>query len=106
MLRSDSDIFDLIQALFPGGSITGCPKKRTMEIIDQLEDFKRGVYTGSAGYMSLNGDLDFNILIRTLLFKDQKVYFNSGGGIVIGSDAQEEYAETLQKAESLKLALS
>ncbi|MCC7197694.1 aminodeoxychorismate synthase component I [Candidatus Peregrinibacteria bacterium] len=105
MLRSDSDIFDLIQALFPGGSITGAPKKRTMEIIDQLEDFKRGVYTGSAGYMSLNGDMDFNILIRTLLFKDRKVYFNSGGGIVIGSNAEEEYLESLQKAESLRLAL-
>jgi para-aminobenzoate synthetase component 1 len=105
MLRSDSDIFDLIRALFPGGSITGCPKKRTMEIIDQLEDFKRGVYTGSAGYMSLNGDMDFNILIRTLLFKDKKVYFHSGGGIVIGSDAAEEYQESLQKAESLKLSL-
>jgi len=105
MLRSDSDIFDLIQALFPGGSITGCPKKRTMEIIDQLEDFKRGVYTGSAGYMSLNGDMDFNILIRTMLFKDQKVYFHSGGGIVIDSEGLDEYEESLKKAESLRLSL-
>lgn len=99
------DVVDVVEALFPGGSITGCPKKRTMEIIDKLEDFKRGIYTGSAGYFSFNGDADLNILIRTLLFQDEGVFFQVGGGITIDSDPLKEYEETLHKAESLRLAL-
>ncbi|MCA9373563.1 MAG: aminodeoxychorismate synthase component I [Candidatus Gracilibacteria bacterium] len=97
--------FDLMQALFPGGSITGCPKKRTMEIIDELEDFKRGVYTGSAGFISFLGESDFNILIRTMLHKDGKVHFHAGGGIVIDSDPEKEYQETLDKIEALRAVL-
>ncbi|HLG25653.1 MAG TPA: aminodeoxychorismate synthase component I, partial [Candidatus Gracilibacteria bacterium] len=99
-LDRNKDALDVFEAMFPGGSITGCPKKRTMEIIDHLEDFKRGVYTGSAGYFSFNGDADFNILIRTMLLKDNKVLYNVGGGGTIDSDPGAEYEETLQKAES------
>ena len=105
LLRDDKDIFDLIEALFPGGSITGCPKKRTVEIIDKLEDFKRGVYTGSAGFIGFNGDVYMNILIRTMLFKDKKVYFQVGGGIVADSNPKKEYEETLDKARGLFKAL-
>lgn len=97
--------YDLFAALFPGGSITGCPKKRTMEIIDELEDFKRGVYTGSAGFISFLGESDFNILIRTMLHKDGKVHFHAGGGIVIDSDPEKEYQETLDKIEALRAVL-
>lgn len=104
-LQKKKDIFDTLTALFPGGSITGCPKKRTMEIIDQLEDYKRGVYTGSAGFISFSGDVDFNILIRTMLLKDDMVYFHAGGGIVIDSDPVKEYQETLDKVEALRLSL-
>jgi para-aminobenzoate synthetase component 1 len=99
------DFFDLFEALFPGGSITGCPKKRTMEIIDELEDFRRGVYTGSAGYVGFDGNGAMNILIRTMVQKGGRLYYQAGGGIVIDSDATSEYQECLQKAEALSLAL-
>lgn len=96
---------DVIAAVFPGGSVTGCPKKRTMEIIHELEEFHRDVYCGSAGYLSMSGNMDLNILIRTLLAKNGAVYFHSGGGIVIDSDAEKEFEETLHKAEALIRAL-
>lgn len=104
-LSANKDIFDLVEAIFPGGSITGCPKKRTMEIIDQLEDFKRGIYTGSAGWIGFHGDSEFNILIRTMLLKDGRVYFQAGGGIVVDSDSEKEFEETLDKVEALREAL-
>ena len=104
-LHYQKDFFDAFASLFPGGSITGCPKKRTMEIIDKLEDYHRGVYTGSAGYINFSGDGILNILIRTFLFKNNNCYFNSGGGIVIDSQAEAEYEESLHKAEALKKAL-
>jgi len=100
-MARDKDVFDAIQSVFPGGSITGCPKKRTMEIIDKLEDFKRGIYTGSAGYISFSGDADLNILIRSILLKDNKIYFQAGGGIVIDSDAGKEYEESFNKARGI-----
>ncbi len=96
---------DLLKATFPGGSITGAPKVRAMEIIDELEPTKRSVYTGSIGYLSFNGDLDINIVIRTLLIKEGKAYFQVGGGIVYDSDPEAEYAETLDKAKALIQAL-
>ncbi len=99
------DVFDTLKAMFPGGSITGCPKKRTMEIIDSLEEFKRGVYTGSVGWINFSGDGDFNILIRTMFLKNGHVYFSAGGGIVIDSDAEQEYEESLQKAAALQKVL-
>lgn len=104
-LLHSKDFFDAFEALFPGGSITGCPKKRTMEIIDELEDFKRGVYTGSAGFIGFDGNAVMNILIRTMIFQHNKLYFQAGGGIVIDSDPQKEYEEVFYKAEALNEAL-
>ena len=104
-LREDKDSFDLLQAAFPGGSITGCPKIRAIEIIDELEPTRRSLYTGILGYMNFNGDMDFNILIRTLLVCGKKVSFQVGGGIVADSDPEKEYAETLLKAEAMISAI-
>lgn len=104
-LLHGKDFFDVLEAVFPGGSVTGCPKKRTMEIIDDLEDFQRGVYTGSAGYVGFDGNGEMNILIRTMLLKNGTIYFHSGGGIVADSDSTLEYEETLHKSEALNDAL-
>ncbi len=102
--RGKSDI-DLLKATFPGGSITGAPKVRAMEIIDELEPTKRSVYTGSIGYLSFNGDLDINIVIRTFLIRKGRAYFQVGGGIIYDSDSEAEYMETLDKAKALIQAL-
>lgn len=99
------DRIDLLKATFPGGSITGAPKIRAMEIIEELEPVRRGVYTGSIGYLSFGGDLNLNITIRTIVVKNQKAWFHAGGGIVIDSDPDEEYQETLDKAKALMVAL-
>lgn len=100
-LDGQYDIVDVIKALFPGGSVTGCPKKRTMEIIDELEDFSRGAYCGSAGYVLDNGDADFNILIRTATICDGRISFPCGGGILIDSDAKSEFEESIEKSKIL-----
>ena len=99
-LRPDATPFDLIQALFPGGTITGVPKIRCMEIIEELEPVRRGPYTGSFGYIGWNGDLYLNIVIRTLVWYAGKGYLQVGAGIVADSDPAKEYEETIQKAES------
>jgi len=104
-LKKDKDRFDLIKACFPGGSITGAPKIRAMEIIDELELTKRHLYTGSIGYLSFTQSMDLNIAIRTLVIKDNKVYFHVGGGIVADSQPQDEYLETLYKGKALIEAL-
>lgn len=104
-LREGFDRFDLIRAAFPGGTITGCPKVRCMEIIDELEPVARGPYTGSVGYLSFNGDMDLNIIIRTFVIKDQDAYVQVGAGIVADSEPTREYYETLYKAEALLQAL-
>jgi para-aminobenzoate synthetase component 1 len=96
---------DCIKAAFPGGSITGAPKIRAMEIIDEIEPTQRNIYTGSIGYIGFNGDTDLNIVIRTILQKGDTVYFQVGGGIVWDSDAEMEYEETLVKAKALIEAL-
>lgn len=105
-LRRDKDAFDLLQACFPGGSITGCPKIRAMQIIEELEPQRRGIYTGALGYMSFTGDMDLNILIRTMLAYRGKIYFNVGGGIVADSIPENEYAETLVKARAMRACLT
>ncbi|MBE0415790.1 MAG: aminodeoxychorismate synthase component I [Dehalococcoidia bacterium] len=105
-LRQDKNCIDLLKATFPGGSITGAPKVRAMEIIDELEPTKRSVYTGSIGYLSFNGEMDLNIVIRTFLIKNGKAYFQVGGGIVYDSDPEAEYVETLDKAKALIEALN
>jgi len=104
-LRRGKSNIDLLKATFPGGSITGAPKVRAMEIIDELEPTKRSVYTGSIGYLSFNEDMDINIVIRTFLIKEGKAYFQVGGGIIYDSDSEAEYMETLDKAKALILAL-
>jgi len=95
------DCFDVIRATFPGGTITGVPKVRCMEIIDELEPVARGPYTGSAGYIGFNGNMDLNIIIRTFVIKDGIAYVQAGAGIVADSDPEKEYYETLKKAEAL-----
>jgi len=105
-LREGKNGIDLLKATFPGGSITGAPKVRAMEIIDELEPTKRSVYTGSIGYLSFNGDLDLNIVIRTFLVKGRKAYFQVGGAVTHDSDPEAEYRETLDKARALMDALN
>ncbi|MBL7215298.1 MAG: anthranilate synthase component I family protein [Phycisphaerae bacterium] len=94
-------IIDILKATFPGGSITGAPKIRSMEIIDELEPTARGVYTGSIGWIGINFDLCFSIAIRTILINDGRAYVQTGGGIVADSAPDEEWAETLTKARAL-----
>jgi para-aminobenzoate synthetase component 1 len=104
-LRRGKSNIDLLKGTFPGGSITGAPKVRAMEIIDELEPTRRSVYTGSMGYLSFNEDMDLNIVIRTFLIKEGKAYFQAGGGIIYDSDPEAEYVETLDKARALVRAL-
>ncbi len=92
---------ELIRAIFPGGSITGAPKIRALEIIEELELYRRGPYTGSIGYMGFDGAWDLNIVIRTIVMKDEIAYVNVGGGIVADSVPENEYDETLHKAKAL-----
>ncbi len=95
------DLVDLMFAMFPGGSITGAPKIRAMEIIDEVEPVARGLYTGSIGYWSFTGHADWNIVIRTAVVHNKMAYFHAGGGIVADSDPEAEYEETLAKAQGL-----
>jgi para-aminobenzoate synthetase component 1 len=110
-LDQDKDAVDLVEAAFPGGSITGCPKVRCMEIIEALEPVRRSLFYGSCGYLDLQGHLDLNILIRTLLWVPDAagaaatVYGQVGAGIVADSDPQREWQESLQKALAQLLAL-
>jgi len=104
-LRRGKSNIDLLKATFPGGSITGAPKVRAMEIIDEIEPTRRSVYTGSIGYLGFNEDMDINIVIRTFLIKGGKAYFQVGGGIIYDSDPEAEYVETLDKARALIRAL-
>ena len=100
-LHKNKDRIDLIKACFPGGSITGCPKIRAMEIIEELEPTKRSIYTGSLGYLDFSGNMELNILIRTILKKKDMLYFQTGGGIVADSVPEDEYEETLTKAAAI-----
>lgn len=104
-LEESKNVMDLLEAAFPGGSITGAPKYRAMEIIDEMENNKRNLYTGSIGYLTLDGDCDFNIVIRTALHIDGKYYLGVGGGITAESDLEFEYEETLQKAKAVLQAM-
>ena len=104
--RADKDIIDCLIALMPGGSITGAPKIRAMEIIKELEPVNRGVYTGAIGWIGADNTACFNIAIRTLVIQNQKNYFSAGGGIVIDSDPEKEYEETLTKASGIMKALT
>ena len=100
-LRKEITFCDVLKALFPGGSITGAPKIRSMEIIDETEPTARGVYTGSIGFIGIDGSACLNIAIRTIIIKDKKAYAQAGGGIVADSDPEAEWAETIVKARAL-----
>lgn len=104
-LAAGKDAYDVLAATFPGGTITGAPKVRTMEIIEELEPVRRGPYTGSFGWIDYNGDMEFNIIIRTLTMKDRMAYIQTGAGIVIDSVPEREYAECLNKAKALCTAI-
>lgn len=104
-LRKDLDTVDVLKAFFPGGTITGTPKVRCMEIIDALEPVARGPYTGSLGYLSFSGNMDLNILIRSLVVKAKMAYLHVGAGIVIDSIPEKEYEETLCKAAGVFTAV-
>ena len=111
ILKSDFDPVDLIRGVFPGGTITGCPKVRCMEIIEELESVRRSLFYGSCGYLDCRGNLDLNILIRTLLYVPSvasdraQVYGQVGAGIVADSDPEQEWLESLNKAEAQITAL-
>jgi para-aminobenzoate synthetase component 1 len=99
-LSPGTDALDALRLAFPGGSVTGAPKLRAMEIIAECEPSRRGVYCGSIGYWSVTGALDTNIAIRTAVVRGGRVYFSAGGGIVADSDPEQEYRETLDKARA------
>ena len=105
-LAPGHDAFDLLRAAFPGGSITGAPKLRAMEIIAELEPSRRGVYCGSVGYWSTTGEMDTSIAIRTAVVRNGRIYFSAGGGIVADSDPEQEYRETLDKVRAIVDALA
>ncbi|MEK3979375.1 anthranilate synthase component I family protein [Psychrobacillus sp. FSL K6-2836] len=100
-LRSGTSNAEIIRAMFPGGTITGAPKIRTMEIIEELEPVRRGLYTGSIGWLGFSGDLEFNIVIRTAFIQDGMAHIQAGAGIVIDSVPSAEYAESLNKAKAV-----
>ena len=100
-LNNEISETDIITALFPGGSVTGAPKERSMEIIDSLEEYQRGIYTGALGYIHSNGDMDFNIAIRTLTVHNDMGIYPVGGGIVWDSEPLEEWQEAQQKGKIL-----
>jgi anthranilate synthase component 1 len=104
-MRAEATPIDAIRALFPGGTITGCPKFRCMQIIAELEASGRGAYTGSLGYLNRDGSCDLNILIRTLTVQAERISFRAGAGIVADSQPEAELAETCAKAEGLLRAL-
>ena len=104
-LRPGLDAVDLLRACFPGGSVTGCPKIRAMEIIEELEPVRRGVYCGAIGYLSFTGDMDTNIVIRTLVLRDGRMDLQVGGAVTYDSDPESEYVETLAKGRALLGAL-
>ena len=105
-LKAGKTAADLIGAAFPGGSITGAPKIRAMEIIDELEHSRRGLYTGSIGYLSMNGDCDLNIVIRTAVHQNGTYHLGAGGGITAESEPEFEYDETWQKARAVVEAIT
>jgi anthranilate synthase component 1 len=104
-LRPEEDAFSLVRASFPAGTVSGAPKVRAMEIIEELESTRRGLYAGSVGYFGAQGDMDLCIAIRTILMKNGKAYVQAGGGIVYDSVPENEFQETCNKARACLKAL-
>ena len=105
-LRPNADVYQILKALFPAGSITGAPKIKAMEIIDEIEPYPRKVYCGSIGFFGAEGYIDTSVAIRTLYFDDSNLYFHSGGGIVIDSSPQDELKELRDKVQSISSVLN
>jgi anthranilate synthase component 1 len=105
-LSKKSSIYDVLRACFPAGTVSGAPKVRAMEIIDELENLRRGPYAGCVGYFSFSKNLDTCITIRTICIKDDHVYIQAGAGIVADSKGEREYAETVNKAKALMEAIA
>jgi len=103
-LADDEDALSAFFAGMPAGTVSGAPKVRAMEIIDELEPEKRGVYGGGCGYFSANGDMDMCIALRTAVLKDQNLYIQAGGGVVYDSDPELEYQETVHKSNAIRKA--
>ena len=104
-LKKKHDAFDVMRASFPAGTVSGAPKIRAMEIIEELEPARRGPYAGVVGYFDFSGNMDMCITIRTIIFKDKKAYIQAGAGIVADSDPALEYKETLNKARGMFKAI-
>jgi para-aminobenzoate synthetase component 1 len=104
-LRDECDVFDLVRATFPPGSMTGAPKIAAMRILDELEPVRRGVYSGALGYFDLRGGADLCVVIRTILLIDGRAYLHTGGGIVADSNSADEWQESMDKALLLEAAL-
>jgi para-aminobenzoate synthetase component 1 len=105
LLRPEITFVDILAATFPSGSVTGAPKIRAMQIIDELEPVRRGPYCGAIGYIAADGSMEFSVAIRTMVIKDGRAYVPVGGGIVADSDPGAEYEETLVKAKAMLAAL-
>jgi anthranilate synthase component 1 len=103
-LGPDHDALSALLAGLPAGTVSGAPKVRAMQIIDELEPEKRGVYGGGVGYFSANGDMDMCIALRTAVLKDQKLHIQAGGGVVYDSDPEAEFQETVSKARAIRRA--
>ena len=101
VLKPTLGALDLLRGCFPGGSITGAPKIRSMEIIEELEPNRRGIYCGAIGYIGFDGNMDTNIAIRTAIYSHQEMRFYAGGGVVADSQSETEYRETWDKASSM-----
>ena len=101
VLREEMNAMDVLKASFPAGTVSGAPKVRAMEIIDELEPSKRGIYAGAVGYLGFNGDMDLAIAIRTAVLKDQMLYVQAGAGIVADSVPASEWLETQNKAKAV-----
>ena len=104
-VKEDIDVVEVLENTFPGGSMTGAPKKRTLEIIDDLEDVPRGIYSGTIGFLANNSTMDFNIVIRTSVVEADKASIGLGGAIVMLSDPEEEFDEVVLKAKGALSAL-
>ena len=104
-LKQGKDVFDALYSGFPAGTLTGAPKIRAMEIIHDLEPHRRGIYSGAIGYLDFTGDMNTCIAIRSMVVKDEKIYFQSGAGIVHDSDPEKEFEETVNKAKAINSAI-